>query len=132
MFADTCLDDGLHSIVDKDATTEEKEWAKQQKTVGAMAHLTLQAMEGYSVLYKKLTDLVNTGIGQPSTANPEWTGEDDTLHDKFVYSEWQNHYYEYFQTIQRELHVDVAEPMANVARIAADPSPTLWTRGGKR
>ena len=33
------------SIVDKDATTEEKEWAKQQKTVGAIAHLTLQAME---------------------------------------------------------------------------------------
>ena len=27
--------------------------------------------------------------------------------------------YEYFQSIQRELQVDVAEPMANVARIAA-------------
>ena len=25
VFADTCLDDGLHSIVHKDATTEEKE-----------------------------------------------------------------------------------------------------------
>ena len=27
-FADTRLDDGLHAKVDKDATTEEKEWAK--------------------------------------------------------------------------------------------------------
>ena len=71
VFADTRLDDGLHSIVDKEVTTEEKEWARQQKTVGAMAHLTLQAMEGYSVLYKKLTDLFNAGIGQPNTANPE-------------------------------------------------------------
>ena len=32
-FADTRLVDGLHAIVDKDTTSEEKEWAKQQKTV---------------------------------------------------------------------------------------------------
>ena len=35
-----------------------------------------------------------------------------------IYSEWQNQNYEYFQSLQRELQVDVAEPMANVARIA--------------
>ena len=118
-FADTRLDDGLHAIVDKDTTTEEKEWAKQQKTVGAIAHLTLQAMEGYSGLYRRLDELVIAGIGQPNTDNPEWTGEDDTVHNKYIYSDWQNKYYEYFQSIQRELQVDVAEPMANVARIAA-------------
>ena len=84
-----------------------------------MAHLTLQAMEGYSLLYNRLTDLVISGIGQPNTVNLEWTGEGDTLHHQYIYSEWQNQNYDYFQTIQRELQVDVAEPMANVARIAA-------------
>ena len=101
-FADTRLDDGLHAIVDKDTTTEEKEWAKQQKTVGAIAHLTLQAMEGYSVLYRWLSELVITGIGQPNTNNPKWTGEDDTVHNKYIFSEWQNQYYEYFQSIQNK------------------------------
>ena len=58
MFADPRLDEGLHSIVDKDVTAEEKELSKQQKTLGAIAHLTLQGMEGYSCLYKRLNDLV--------------------------------------------------------------------------
>ena len=96
-FANTRLDDGLHAIVDKDSTTEEKELAKQQKTVGAIAHLTLQAMEGYTVLYSKISEMVMTGIGQPKAINPEWTGEDDTVHSQYIYSEWQNQYYEYFQ-----------------------------------
>ena len=68
MFADTQLDDGLHSIVDKDVTAEEKELSKQQKTLGAIAHLSLQGMEGYSCLYKRLNDLVLTGIGPPNTS----------------------------------------------------------------
>ena len=92
---------------------------KATEDCGSIAHLTLQAMEGYSDLYKRLTDLVITGIGQPNTVNPEWTGEGDTVHHQYIYSEWQNQNYDYFQTIQRELQVDVAEPMANVARIAA-------------
>ena len=118
-FADTRLDDGLHAIVEKDSTTEEKKLAKQQKTVRAIAHLTLQAMESYSVLYNKISDMVRRSIGQPDTINPEWTGEDDTVHSQYIYNKWQNQYYAYFQSIQRELQVDLAEPMANVARIAA-------------
>ena len=57
-------------------------------------------------------------MGSPTLNNPEWTGEDDTVHSQYIYSEWQNRYYEYFQSIQRELQVDLAEPMANIARIA--------------
>ena len=41
-------------------TAEEKELSKQQKTLGAIAHLTLQDMEGYSCLYRRLNDLVLT------------------------------------------------------------------------
>ena len=58
-------------------------------------------------------------IGQPDTVNPEWTGEDDTVHSHFMYIEWQNRYFAHFQNIQREFQVDLAEPLANVARIAA-------------
>ena len=95
-FADTRLDDGLHAIVDKDSTTEEKKLAKQQKTVGAIAHLSLQAMESYSSLYNKISSMVMTSIGQPNTINPEWSEEIDTVHSQYIYSKWQNRYYEYF------------------------------------
>merc|ERR1711888_10040 len=87
--------------------------------MGAVAQLTLQAMENYSTLYNKVNDLVMWSIGQPSAVNPEWTGEDDTVHSHYVFSEGQNRVYEYFQNIQREFQVDLAEPLANVARIAA-------------
>ena len=77
--------------------------------MGAIAHLTLQAMESYSALYNKISDMVMTSIGQPNTINPEWTGEEnDTVHSQYIYSEWQNRYYEYFQSIQRELQVDLS------------------------
>ena len=46
--------------------------------MGAVAHLSLQAMENYSSLYKKVNDLFMWYIGEPSTVNPEWTGEEDT------------------------------------------------------
>ena len=83
-FADTRLDDGLHAIVDKDSTSEEKKLAKQQKTMGAITHLTLQAIESYSNLYKKVEDMVMWSIGQPNADNPEWTGVDDSVHSKYV------------------------------------------------
>ena len=51
VFADTRLDDGLHAIVDKDfSSSEEKKLIKHQRTMGAVAHLTLQALENYSTL----------------------------------------------------------------------------------
>ena len=62
-FAESRLGDGLHAIVTKDSTSEEKKLAKQQKTMGAIAHLTLQAMENYSSLYKKVNNLVMWSIG---------------------------------------------------------------------
>ena len=104
--ADAWKDDGLHAIVAKDSISEEKKLAKQQKTVGAFTHLTLQAMESYSVLYKKVSDMVMWSIGQPDTVNPEWTGEDDTFHSHFMYIEWQNRYFAHFQNIQRESQVE--------------------------
>ena len=76
-------------------------------------------MESYSALYNKVNDMVMWSIGQPNADNPEWTGEDDTVHNQYVYSEVQNRYHEHFQNIQREFQVDLAEPLANVARIAA-------------
>ena len=63
VLADTRLDEGLYSIVDKDVTAEEKELSKQQKTLGAIGHLNLQGMEGYSCLYNKLNDLALDGGG---------------------------------------------------------------------
>ena len=75
--------------------------------MGAIAHLTLQAMESYSALYNKVNDMVMWSIGQPNADNPEWTGEDDTVHNQYVYSEVQNRYYEHFQNIQREFQVDL-------------------------
>ena len=41
-------------------TAEEKDLSKQQETLGAIANLTLQDMEGYSCLYRRLNDLVLT------------------------------------------------------------------------
>ena len=119
VFSETRLDDGLHSIVDKNETSEEKDLVKQQKMVGAIGHLTLLGMEGYAKLYNKMNQFVNVGIGHPATPNPDWTGADDTEHPQFIYSPYQNETYAQFQDIQREFQVDVAEPMANVARIAA-------------
>ena len=74
-FAETRLDDGLHVIVDKDASSEEKKLSKQQRTMGAIAHLSLQAMENYSTLYKKISEMYTWYIGGPNTLNPEWTGD---------------------------------------------------------
>ena len=47
-FAETRPDDGLHTIVDKNASSEEEKLSKQQRTMGATAHLSLQATENYS------------------------------------------------------------------------------------
>ena len=76
-------------------------------------------MESYSVLYKKVSDMIMWSIGQPDTVNQEWTGEDDTVHSYYMYNVWQNRYFAYFQNIHREFQVDLAELLANVARTAA-------------
>ena len=43
---------------------------------------------------------------------------EDETHDQYIYSEGQNMAYEQFQNVQREFQVDLAEPLASIARIA--------------
>ena len=103
--------------MDNDASTEEKKQSKQQKTMGAIAHLSLLSMENYSTLYEKITNMFMWYIGGPNTINPAWTEGDETQ-DQFIFNEGQNKAYAQFQEVQRELQVDLAEPLANIARIA--------------
>ena len=132
VFTETHLDDGLHAIVEKNASSEEKKLSKQQRTMGAIAHLSLQAMENYSTLYKKVSDLYTWYIGEPNTPNPEWTGDVNETHDQFIYSEGQNKAYAQFQEVQREFQVDLADPIASIARIAtASFTGTLEERPDK-
>ena len=104
--------------MDKNASSEEKKLSKQQRTMGAIAHLSLQAMENYSTLYKKVSDLFMWYIGEPNTLNSEWTGVEDATHEQYIYSEGQNMAYAQFTDVQREFQVDLAEPIASIARIA--------------
>ena len=121
VFADTRLDEGLHAIVDKDSSSsEEKKLIKHQRTMGAVAHLTLQALENYSTLYEKIKQLVTWCIGKPCAKNSQWTGEEDTVHPEYVDSEAQEWYLNQLLNIQRELQVDLADPLANVTRVAAE------------
>ena len=72
--------------MDKNASSEEKKLSKQQRTMGAIAHLSLQAMENYSTLYKKVSDLFMWYIGEPNTLNSEWTGVEDETHKQYINS----------------------------------------------
>ena len=119
IFGDTRLDDGLHSLVDKSESQEEKDLVKLQRAFGSVGHLALKAMEGYADIYKKLEQFVNVGIGPPRDQNPDYTGPEDTVNQQYVWSKSQNDTWNDFQQIQRELQVDVAEPIANATRIAA-------------
>ena len=118
-FGDTKLDDGLHSIVDKSESQEEKDLVKLQRAFGSIGHLALKAMEGYATLYQKLETFVDVGIGPPKGQNPEYRGAEDGVNPQFVYTEFQNKTWQDFTEIQKELQVDVAEPIANATRIAA-------------
>ena len=121
VFADTRLDEGLHAIVDKDSSSSEgKKLIKQQRTMGAIAHLTLQALENYSKLYEETSQLVTWCIGKPCVKNPQWTGEEDTVHPEFVDSQAQEWYRDKLLELQRELQVDLADPLANITRVAAE------------
>ena len=118
-LADTKLDDGLYPIVDKFVSQEEKDLIKMQRIMGAMGHLTLKAMEGYSTIYGKLTEFVNVGLGSPELKNPAYQGEQDSINREFIWSDRQEKSYKDFQDILMELQVDVADHLASVSRIAA-------------
>merc|ERR1711891_84988 len=75
-------------------------------------------MENYSTLYKKVSELYTWYIGGPNTLNPAWTEGENETQDQYIYSEGQNRAYAQFQDVQREFQVDLAEPLASIARIA--------------
>ena len=51
-----------------------------------MAHLALQGVENFSLLYLKLIHFVLCNIGVAETSNPEYTGPSDTKHNTYIYS----------------------------------------------
>merc|ERR1711888_456478 len=117
VFADTRLDEGLHAIVDKDSSSSEgKKLIKQQRTMGAIAHLTLQTLENYSRLYEKTSQLVTWCIGKPCVKNTQRNGEEDTVNPEFVDSQAQEWYRNKLLELQRELQVDLAD----ITRVAAE------------
>ena len=69
VFADTKLDDGLHSIVDKKETHDEKDLNKSQRIYGCIGHLSLKAMEGYAAIYAKVQEFGNKMLGYPQKQN---------------------------------------------------------------
>ena len=118
IFSETKLDDGLHSIVDRNESSEEKDLARFQKTFGSIGHLVLKTLEGYGTMYHKLEDFANKCIGSPRQLNPEW--KDDTSDvPQYIWADYQIQAYNEHQTILQELQVDVAEPLSSVARVAA-------------
>merc|ERR1711984_20616 len=88
--------------------------------MGAIAHLTIQALENYSRLYEKTSQLVTWCIGQPCVQNTQWTGVEDTVNSEFVDSQAQEWYRDKLLEPQRELQVDLADPLANITRVAAE------------
>ena len=117
VFADSKLDDGLHSIVNKHDVPEDKDLVRSQKTFGSIGHLCLTALESFGRIYKTLGEFVSSNLGPPESINPEWTEGSDL--PQLVYSGEQMETWTEFQDILKELQVDVAEPISNVARISA-------------
>ena len=119
VFADTKLDDGLHSIVDKKETHEEKDLVKSQRIYGSIGHLSLKAMEGYAGIYEKIQVFGNKMLGYPQKVNPAWQGEEDKTNSRYIWSEQQIQAYNEMQSILTEFQVDVSEPLSNIARVSA-------------
>ena len=119
-FGDTRLDDGLASVVPKSVSKDETQLLNNQRAMRALGHMVLSATEGFSKLYKKMEEFVNTIIGPPLDVNPDYVEEqDDGTVPKYIYSPKQNSQYDEFVSMQREWQVDVSDPLANAARTAA-------------
>ena len=117
VFAESKLDDGLHSIVNKHDVPEDKDLIKTQKTLGSVGHLALTALESFGRIYKTLGEFVSSNLGPPERENPDWTEGSDL--PQLVYSDVQMETWSEFQEVLKELQVDVAEPISNIARISA-------------
>ena len=118
IFSETKLDDGLHSIVDKNESGEEKDLSKYQKTFGSIGHLVLKTLEGYGDMYRKFGEFANKCIGHPRMQNPEWKDESSEV-PQYIWADYQINAYAEHQAILQEFQVDVAEPLSSVARVAA-------------
>ena len=120
IFSETKLDDGLHSIVDKNESGEMKDLTKYQKIFGSIGHLSLKTLEGYGTMYRKFDEFVNRCIGPPREENPEWKGEEETPDvPQYIWADYQIKAYTEHQANLQELQVDVAEPLSSVTRVAA-------------
>ena len=120
IFADTKLDDGLHSIVESNDSSEDKELTKLQKLQGSTAHLALRSMEGFVTTYEKVQTFINYWIGRPCKPNPEFDQEQEESesNQKHLWSEQQEQMYDQGKNLLREFQVVVAEPIANISRIS--------------
>ena len=78
---------------------------KKLNIVVSLAHLALQGVENFSLLYQGLNDVV--------------LGPSDTKHTPYIYSLQQETLYAQFVQLQREFQLDVTELLTNVARVAA-------------
>ena len=116
IFSDTKIDEGLHSVLDKNETKEEKELSKLQRRQGCTAHLSLKAMEGFTRSYEKVKDFITYWICYPADTNqnfyPSLPPSDSNL--EMVWSEKQCEMYSQGQEIQ----VDIANPIANLSRVS--------------
>ena len=121
VFSDTKVDDGLHSIVESKESNEERELTKLQKLQGSTAHLALYALEGFKSKYERLQNFIDSWVGNPSKANPEFdtNSPQSQSNPPYIWSEQQIAMYEQGQELLTELQVDVAEPIANISRVAA-------------
>ena len=88
IFSKTKLDDGLHSIVDRNESSEEKDLAKYQKTFGSIGHLVLKTLEGYGTMYHKLDEFANKCIGAPRQLNPEYKDETSEV-PQYIWADYQ-------------------------------------------
>ena len=118
IFAESKLDDGLHSIVNKGESSADKDLIRSQRVLGSIGHLALNAMESYGSFYHKIIQFVSRNIGDPKDPNPDWK-EGDPMEKQFVYSEYQSSTWAEFNSLLKELQLDVSEPISNITRVAA-------------
>ena len=121
IFSDTKIDEGLHSVVDKNETKEERELSKLQRRQGCTAHLSLKAMEGFARSYEKVKDFITYWIGYPADTNQNF---DTSLPPsesnlEMIWSEKQCEMYSQGQELLKEIQVDIADPIANLSRVSA-------------
>ena len=85
------------------------------RLVGSMA---LQSLENFTTSYRKMNGYVLGIVGEAETSNPEHTGSDDNKNVPYLYSTQEALYTQFIQ-LKREFQLDMAEPITNLARVAA-------------